>query len=170
MKKALALVGLMLILVLAVAAPALAVKPADPYKAQMIDWYTVTGGSSDNVTDVLVPGHVNLNTPSGAVTMVINGVITLDPNTTYAVWIRQFTGFTGDFINSYAPLGYYTLGYFTTDAYGHGAFHYNIANSDLPAATRNIQLAVNTGTEPAPSTAYGVTVAATMKYTIIANQ
>ena len=170
MKKTLVLVGLVLILVLALAASALAVKPANSEKAQKIDWHPVTGGDSDNVVlDAFVPGHVNLNTPSGAVTMVINGVITLEPSTTYAVWVRQFTGYTGDAVNSYLPLDYFTLGYFTTDEYGYGSFHYNIASGDLPAEIRQIQLAVNTGTLPAPSTIYGVTVAATVKYTLIAN-
>ena len=164
MKKTLVLVGLALILVLALAAPALAVKPANPGKAQKIDWHPVTGGSSDNVVlESFVPGHVNLNTPEGAVTMVINGVITLDSSTTYSVWIRQFMGYTGESLFVYAPLNYVALGYFTTDAYGHASFHYNIASDDLTGMTRDIQLAINT------TPLIGQTVAATVKYTVIAN-
>jgi len=163
MKKILALTALTLVLVMAFAVPASAVKPADPTKAQNIDWHTVTGGDSDNVTSVLVPGHVMLNTPAGAVTMVINGVITLEPTTTYVVWIRQFTGYTGDFINSYLPLDYYALGSFVTDEYGAGEFHFNIASANLTSSTRNIQVAINTGP------GIGATVAATTKYTSIQN-
>jgi hypothetical protein len=165
MKKILAVTALTLIVVLAFAAPAFAVKPVNETQAQKIDWYTVGSFSSDYVTGVQVPGHVNLNTPDGAVTMVINGVITLDPNTQYVVWIREFSGYTGDFINSYTPLGYYALGSFTTDMYGEGAFHFNIASSDLTASTRNIQVAVNTS----PVSGNGVTVAATPKYAVVTN-
>jgi hypothetical protein len=153
-----------LILIVAMALPAGAVKPTDPEKAQNLSWYAVTGGSSNNVTATPIPGHVMLNTPSGEVTMILNGEITLLPSTTYGVWIRQFTGYTGDYLTSYLPLWYYKLGTFTTDANGVGSFHFNISASDLAPDTRNIQIAIN------PSlfdTYVGSTVAATVKYTSI---
>jgi len=165
MKKILALTALMLIVVMASAVPALAAKKAVDEKAQKVDWYTVTGGNSDNVTDELVPGHVNLNTPNGAVTMVINGVITLEADTEYVVWVRQLTGYTGAYINSYVPLGYYALGSFTTDEFGCGKFHFNIASSDLAPGTRDIQVAVNVDN----NTTNGTTVAATEIYTEVTN-
>lgn len=152
--------ALSLVLLLVMASAAFAATPTTAAKAQTLKWYTVSGGSSDNLTSVLVPGHVNLNTPNGYVTMIINGVITLQPNTKYAVWVREFTGYTGPYIDLYLPLGYYALGSFTTNAYGVGHFHFNIARSQLPRATRNIQIAVNS---PAG------TVAATKKFAIVTN-
>jgi len=38
-----------------------------------------------------------------------------EPNATYAVWVWQFSDYTGDSIMSYVPLLYHALGYFTTD-------------------------------------------------------
>jgi len=156
--------GVVLGLLLVMSIPAGAVKPADAERAQKITWYAVSGGSSDYVLlGSPIPGHVNLNTPSGDVTMVINGVITLAPNTTYAVWIREFTGYTGDWVYSYPPLKYYALGYFTTDGDGNGSFHFNIREGDLTPDTRDIQLAINT------TPVIGATVAATEKYTVVTN-
>lgn len=170
MKKALAVLVLATVIVAALAVPAFAVKPADQVKAQNIPWFQCAGGSSDNVLSTTsVPGNVMLNTPSGSVTMIIDGSITLDPNATYTVWVRQFTGYTGDYFNAYTPLDYYALGQFTTDSTGSGQFHYNIREGELPAATRYIQVAVNAGTQAFPG-GYGSTVACTAKYTIIANQ
>ena len=154
--------GLVFLLLLALAVPAAAVKPADPGGLQRLTWYTVIGGSSDNVTAVRVPGHVTINTPSGRVAVVINGQITLLPNTPYGVWVRELTGYTGDSLTSYAPLHYYKLVTFTTNVRGQGSFHINIARADLPDGLRNIQIAIN----PSPiDTHVGETVAATVKFT-----
>jgi len=168
MKKTLTITILAIVLVMAFAVPAFAVKPLDQVKAQNIPWYQC-GGNSDVYGPGVVPGNVMLNTPSGAVTMILDGEITLAPSTTYTVWVRQFTGYTGDFFNSYSPLGYFSLGQFTTDEAGVGSFHYNIRDEYLPAAVRNIQVAVNAGTEAAPSTGYGSTVACTAMYTVVEN-
>ena len=157
--------GLVFLLLLAMAVPAGAARPLSPDKAQNLTWHEVTLGSSDNVVlDSRVPGHVNINTPNGRVTMIINGQITLTPYTTYGVWIREFTGYTGPYLLFYAPLNYYKLATFTTDAYGRGSFHFNIRERDLTDGTRNIQVAINTSAYP---TDFGVTVAATVKFTSI---
>jgi hypothetical protein len=154
--------GLVFVLLLALATPAAAGKPVDPAGLQRLNWYTVIGGSSDSVTDVRVPGHVTINTPSGRVAMVINGQITLLPNKTYGVWVRELTGYTGGSLTSYAPLHYYKLVTFTTNIRGQGSFHVNIARADLRDATRNIQIAINLS----PTDTYvGDTVAATVKVT-----
>ena len=154
--------GLVFVLLLALATPAAAGRPVDPASLQRLNWYTVIDGSSDNVTDVRMPGHVTINTPNGRVAMVINGQITLLPNTTYWVWVRELTGYTGNRLAEYAPLNYYKLATFTTNVRGQGSFHINVARADLANATRNIQIAVNS----APSAAeIGTTVAATVKFT-----
>jgi hypothetical protein len=163
----------LLIAVLAVglvlsATPASGVKPAEPEKAQTIDWFEVgRGQSNDLLLDKPIDGHANLNTPNGAVTMVINGQIVLDPDTTYVVWIREFSEYLGDYVNIYPPLAYCALGYFTTNTEGVGSFHFNIADQDLAPDTRNIQLAVNT--LPSVGLPNGWTVAATVKYTLVVN-
>src|ERR1700722_11022344 len=112
--------------------------------SQKVNWYTVVGGSSDNVTTTTVPGHVDLNAPNGAVALIVNGVITLDPNTTYDVWVRDLAGYSGAFLYQYAPLGYIRLATFTTDGDGNGAFHLNLRSADLPSGTYGIQVAINT--------------------------
>ncbi|OFW53301.1 MAG: hypothetical protein A2V75_02895 [Actinobacteria bacterium RBG_16_70_17] len=155
-------VGLVSLLLLAMAVPAAAVKPVDPGKLQRLTWYAVPSGNSDVVSTDELPGHVSINTPAGEVTMIINGRITLDPNTTYGVWVRELTGYTGDYLTSYAPLSYYKLTTFTTNVRGQGSFHINIARGDLPDGTRDIQIAIN----PSLDDAYvGSTVAATVKFT-----
>ena len=53
MKKTLVLTALLVLVLLALAAPALAVKPADPLKAQNIDWYQ--SSNSDVVSGVRDP-------------------------------------------------------------------------------------------------------------------
>lgn len=50
-----------------------------------------------------------------------------------------------------------------------GSFHFNIRDEYLPAAVRDIQVAVNAGTLEAPSGIYGSTVACTAKYTVVEN-
>jgi hypothetical protein len=130
--------------------------------SQNVGWYTVTGGSSDNVTSTSIPGHVNLNTPNGSVALIVNGEITLAPSTTYDVWVRNLDangGYTGSYLSNYPPLGYYKLATFTTDSHGNGSFHLNLRAADLPAGAYPIQVAVNT------HDTIGVTVAATVKYT-----
>jgi hypothetical protein len=157
--------GLVFLLLLAMAVPAAAVKPVSPDKAQKLTWHTVTAGSSDNVVlDSRMPGHVNINTPNGRVTMIVNGQITLMPYTTYGVWIREFTGYTGPYLTSYPPLNYYKLATFTTNAHGRGSFHLNLRERDLTDGLRNIQVAINTSAYP---TDFGITVAATVKFTPI---
>lgn len=162
MKKLLALTALTLVFALAFAVPASAVKPADPLKAQKADWFVCGPGESNDVTDVQIPGHVNFNTPAGEVTMIVNGVITLEPNTTYCVFIRDFTDYTGPAIGVAGP--WREMVYFTTDGTGYGEFHLNIANSDLRSGSRGIQVALNP-----LSNEWGHTVAATKIWTTIQN-
>ena len=70
---------------------------------------------------------------------------------------------TGPSLTSYAPLGYFKLGTFSTNSQGNGSFHFNIQRSDLPAGTYNLQTAINdAGTI---DDHIGATVVATQKYT-----
>jgi hypothetical protein len=120
-----------------------------------------TCGSSASLSTTQVPGHVNLNTPSGAVALIVNGAVTMAPNTTYTVWVRNFDSkYGGAYVNKAVVIGYYALGTFTSDAFGSGEFHYNLLKTDLPAGTYQVQVAINTGTQPYPG-AYGCSVAAT---------
>ena len=127
-------------------------------------FYTVDNGTSDDVTNTLAGGSVMYNAPSGDVALIINGNVKgLQPNFNYAVWVRDLTGYTGPSLTSYAPLGYFKLGTFSTDAQGNGSFHFNIQRSDLPAGTYNLQTAINPAGD---SDAYiGQTVVATQQYT-----
>lgn len=134
--------------------------------AQKVDIYHVTGGSSDNVVlSQPYNGHITVVSPKGTNNLVLNGVINgLAPNTTYYVWVRDLTGYTGDYLYRYLPLGYYKLTAFVTDEYGHGDYHYHIAGSDLPAGTYNLQVAINN--ESSGPENIGYTVAATEKYLV----
>ncbi len=120
-------------------------KQVNPQKAP---FYHVTGGSSDNV-DTTNPydGNAMVVDPLGANDFILNGEIKgLLPSTQYDVWVRNLDsngGYTGDFIYSYTPLGYYKLTSFTTDEFGGGSFHYRINESDLPGGTYGIQVAIN---------------------------
>ena len=140
-----------------VAVPAFAGSTKAPF-------YTVTNGTSDEVTNTLSGGSVMYNAPSGNVALIINGDVKgLQPNFDYAVWVRDLTTYSGPALTSYAPLGYFKLGTFSTNAQGNGSFHFNIQRSDLPAGTYNLQTAINdAGTT---DDHVGATVVATQKYT-----
>ena len=125
-------------------------------KAMKLNWYQATVGS---LPTTLVPGHVNVNTPAGSVTLILNGVITLTPSTEYVLWASGLTGYTGTSLATDPTLGL-ALGTFTTDAKGAGAFHFNIRTKNLPAGTLTVQLAVTT--YPIP----GTEVAATHPFTV----
>jgi hypothetical protein len=143
----------------ALVAPAFAGSTKAPF-------YTVTNGTSDQVTSTLAGGSVMYNAPSGNVALIINGDVKgLQPNFNYAVWVRDLTGYTGPALTTYAPLGYFKLGTFSTDSQGNGSFHYNLLRSDLPAGTYNLQTAIN---DAGTSDAWiGNTLVATQKYTTV---
>jgi hypothetical protein len=153
--------GVTLVAAAAVLAPA-----AMSAGATKAPFYTVTGGSSDNVTTTEAGGSVNFNAPSGNVALIINGnVKALAPNFEYAVWVRALPGYTGDSLTEYAPLMYFKLGTFTTNGQGHGSFHFNILASELPAGTYDLQVAIN---DAGPNDAHiGSTVIATKKSTVV---
>jgi hypothetical protein len=118
--------------------------PAFGAGATKAPFYTVDNGTSDQVTSTLAGGSVTFNAPSGAVALIINGDVKgLQPNFSYAVWVRDLGGYSGPALTSYAPLGYFKLGTFTTNPQGNGSFHFNIQRSDLPAGTYNLQAAIN---------------------------
>jgi hypothetical protein len=146
-------------LVALIAVPAFAGSTKAPF-------YTVTNGTSDEVTNTLAGGSVMFNAPSGNVALIVNGDVKgLQPNFEYAAWVRDLTGYTGPSLTPTPGLGYFKLGTFTTNSQGNGSFHFNILRSELPAGTYNLQAAVN----PAgPDDSYiGQTVVATQKYTVV---
>lgn len=154
--------GITLIVAAAVIAPM-----AMSAGATKAPFYEVPSGTSDIVSTTEAGGSVEFNAPSGNVALIINGnVKALAPNSAYAVWVRDLTGYTGPSLTSVSSgWTYYKLGTFTTNGQGHGSFHFNILKSELPAGTYNLQVAIN----PAgPDDAYiGSTVVATKKYTVV---
>jgi len=137
--------------------------------AQRVSLYPVDSGSSDYVrTDLPSQGTVVINDPMGDVTLIIQGnTFGLQPKYSYTVWVRnldQNGGYTGPYIMKYAPLGYYLLDTFTTNAKGRGHFHLNIQAQDLPSGAYGIQVAIN---DPQAGGPYGKTVLATVKYTTV---
>lgn len=155
-------------LVLSILMTILVVTPAMAGAAQA-PLYPVTGGNSDYVlASQPAQGKVIINAPKGSTTFNFTVIAKgLDPDHFYTVWVRNLgTSYTGDFFNQYAPLGYFLLGYFTTDEDGEGNFHLNINKADLGAGTYNIQVAINDVAEIFPL-AIGSTVLATPKYTIV---
>ena len=105
-------------------------------------------------------GEVLFNDPMGNVTLVIQGNVEgLSPKHEYAVWVRDLTGYTGDFIMSAG--GWFWLETFTTNKQGKGKFHINILSEDLPTGTYDIQLAINDPDADPPFDQYGCTVLAT---------
>lgn len=128
---------------------------------QKINLFHVSGGTSDNVQyDQPFEGHVIIVDPMGSNDVILNGVIKgLSPNMEYFVWVRNLTGYTGDYLYSYPSLGYYKLTSFMTNVKGKGSFHIHINDSDLPDETYEIQVAIND--ETGTNDEIGVTVAAT---------
>jgi len=121
--------------------------------------YGVLSGSSDlvNLSDPL-DGFVKMGVVGQAGNLSFSGEINgLIPLTQYDVWVRDLSGYTGSFIFSYPPLGYFKLTRFTTDALGKGIFGYTVLSENLPIGTYPIQVAINT-----TSDTYGTTVAATV--------
>ena len=117
----------------------------DQSGAQRLQFYTVSGGSSDNVTSNEVDGTANVVAPTGDVALVIQGNIKsgLEANQEYEVWVRSLAGYTGPADESYTPLNYYMLDTFTTNGNGYGHFHINIPSDELPPNTYDIQVAIN---------------------------
>lgn len=123
--------------------------------SEKLTLYHVDDGSSDYV-DLEEPykGHCTVTTPKGKHDLIIHGVISgLKTSTEYAVWVRQLTGYTGYNLDHVGT--YYKLVLFKTDAEGHGNWHLKIADADLPAGSKDLQIAINEG---------GTTVAATQKW------
>ena len=117
---------------------------------QKVPFYNVAACSSDNViTTGSEMGFAQLVDPMGSVAMIVNGHTTgLSPLTSYDVWVRELTNYTGDSLYAYPPLSYYKLGTFTTDEYGVGDFHLNLMSADLPDGTYHIQVAINNSGAP----------------------
>ena len=127
-------------------------------KNQKADLYHVMSGSSNYPVPPPYAGHVTIVDPMGSNDLIINGVIQgLLTNTQYDVWVRKLISYSGPYLNSYPPLGYYMLVQFTTDEYGNGNFHIKIPDMYLEDETYQIQVAINY----APSGGIGSTVAAT---------
>lgn len=124
--------------------------------SEKLTLYHVDDGSSDFV-DLEEPyqGHCTVTTPKGKHDLIIRGVISsLKTSTEYAVWVRQLSGYTGDSLD-HAQTNYYKLAIFMTDAEGHGGWQIKIADTDLSAGSKDLQIAINEG---------GTTVAATQKW------
>lgn len=155
MKKLLTTASALTMLFTVMAVPALAKGTVANIKAP---FYDVDVCDSDHVTDTLAGGKVIMVTPNGSTDLVMQGNVKgLTSNTEYQVWVRDLDpGYTGDYIFSYLPLGYYKLVTFTTDDLGDGSFHINFSSSDLKAGDYKIQVAINTASET-----YGCTVIAT---------
>lgn len=116
---------------------------------QKVPFYSVAGCSSDNVvTTGPESGFAVLVDPMGAVGLIVNGAVTLAPNSSYDVWVRALVGYTGPSLFAYPPLSYYKLGTFTTDAFGAGNFHLNLMSADLLDGTYDIQVAINNSGAP----------------------
>lgn len=138
--------------------------------AQNLPLYPVPSGDSDYPNTEAIPqGRVIVNEPMGAVALIIQGnAAGLLSTHLYTVWVRNLDengengGYTGDYINKYAPLGYYLLSCFTTNRQGKGHFHLNIRATDLPTGTYNIQVAINDPPgDPSNPLPFGPTVLAT---------
>jgi hypothetical protein len=137
--------------------------------ALQIPFYPISGGSSDNVlTEEPTQGKVMINTPDGNVTLILSGTLKgLLANHFYTVWVRNLdAAYSGESFNSYLPLGYYLLGYFTTNENGMGNFHLNILAANLPSDGYEIQVAINDVPELFPL-AIGSTVIATPRFIAI---
>ena len=140
--KRLLFITLVLLALLALGVPAAA--GGKWVTAQKAPFYQVHGCSSNVVSDDLAGGQVVLVDPMGNVSMVVQGNVKgLLPNSGYDMWIRDLTGYTGDYISVYLPLGYYKLVTFTTDDEGNGSFHVNLRADELPDGTYGIQVAIN---------------------------
>ena len=166
MKKLIVSALLCLLLACIIATPVLA---AAKTGAIQVPFYPVSGGSSDNVlTNQPAQGKVMINTPDGNITLILNGSVKgLEADHFYTVWVRNLdAAYTGESFNSYLPLGYYLLGYFTTNENGMGNFHLNILAADLPSDGYEVQVAINDVPELFPL-AIGSTVIATPKFTTV---
>lgn len=141
--------------------PALIYAEKGNVSSQKANLYHVSEGTSDNVLyDQPYGGHVIIVNPMGKNDLILNGIIKgLNPNSEYFVWVRNLTGYTGDYLYNYAPLGYFKLTSFMTNVKGKGSFHYRIDDSELLNSDYNIQVAIND--ETGYTNNIGITVAAT---------
>jgi hypothetical protein len=112
---------------------------------QKKDLFVVNTCSSDAISTTPTGGSVVLVTPPGEQVLNVNGsAVGLAPNSAYDVWMRDLDpGFSGDYIFHYAPLGYYKLVTFMTDASGAGTFQVGFKTADLDQGTYNMQVALN---------------------------
>ena len=155
MKKTIFSILLVSIFLMSSVTPVFAGKWVDPVT---LPFFEVENGSSNYVTDVMTDGRVHIVDPMGKATLIIQGQVReLEPFTEYAAWVRNLENYTGPYISSYTPLGYYKLVLFTTDEFGNGSFQVKINADELPDGEYWIQVAINTS----PATGNGVTVLAT---------
>jgi hypothetical protein len=159
------LIPIIFVALLAVTMLSVTVSAAPPVGkgAQIVPLYPCGPGQSDQVlTTQPAQGKVIINTPNRDVsfnfTVIANN---LDPNTQYAVFVRELAGYTGPYFtwnNNY----WFILGYFTTDSTRAGDFHLNVRAADLPSGAYNIQVALNPVSELMTHT-----VLATEKFTAV---
>ena len=157
MRRILTSLAVVSIMALAFAPAASAGKFVTPQKA---DWFYTPSGSSNDVSDVKAYGHAQIVDPMGSANFIVNGVVKLEPNTGYAVWVRELYGYTGPSITPTPGIGYYKLSWFMTDEFGYGTFQVKSYSTYLPTGSYPIQVAINQddGTNPA---FVGTTVIAT---------
>ncbi len=159
MKKVLAIMIIASLLTISFAVSAFADDELE--LSQRIPLYTVTNGTSDQVTDVLSGGSVKVTAPEGKIALIIQGSIKgLEPKTEYFVWIRDLTGYTGTSLASAPTLGYFKLAKFTTNKKGNASFHISIKRSALIARTYALQIAINKMGATSESTIVATKIAA----------
>ena len=155
MKKTVFSLLLVTVFLLSTVSTVFAGKWVDP---KTLPFYEVTTCSSNYVSTVMTEGRVHIVDPQGQANLIIQGQVRgLEPVTVYDAWVRNLENYTGPYILSYVPLGYYKLVSFTTDEFGDASFQIKIIADELPDGEYYIQVAINANN----GSTYGCTVLAT---------